>query len=402
MNRLTGLDGIRAIACLMVVLHHAFQRLNANTAPGILVGIQHVFTTTAPVGVSVFFVLSGALLSQPYWRRYFNNQAMPELKEYVKRRAARIVPGFYLALVISMIIERILLPDVPDFTRRFIASLTFTSGFHYSTFFSTVLNGPLWSISFEVFSYVLLPFFMAGLFFFVHKRGIGTGISYWFVVLIIIMGINALVITYCQPDNINRGWQYGIVGGAKYWMPNYNPIGFFAHFLMGILASGLMLGIEENRQLKENMTRYYIFDAVSFMGLLLFVLLVITQTNTPDFGFSLQQQPYYWPWGAASIALTIAFVPSSKWVGAVLDNAFFKYTAKISFGVYIWHHLIMNLFTLESFRIDGCFEWSRLMLLAVAITYGIAALSWEYLESPILNAVHKDGKAEYSQTKVTS
>jgi peptidoglycan/LPS O-acetylase OafA/YrhL len=80
MSRLLGFDGVRAIACLLVICHHAFQRLKIDAAPSLIAFFEPVFLTTASAGVSVFFVLSGALLSMPFWNAYFDKRLCQVLK----------------------------------------------------------------------------------------------------------------------------------------------------------------------------------------------------------------------------------------------------------------------------------------------------------------------------------
>jgi multiple sugar transport system permease protein len=98
---LLGADGVRAIACLMVILHHLAQRLEMQSQTSIVRDIQ-AFLMQGSAGVSAFFVLSGLLLSLPFWRRYLEQKSFPDLLEYTRRRAVRIVPGFYASLLVSV------------------------------------------------------------------------------------------------------------------------------------------------------------------------------------------------------------------------------------------------------------------------------------------------------------
>jgi peptidoglycan/LPS O-acetylase OafA/YrhL len=387
------LDGVRAIACLLVVLHHITQRLGAHAESSLLEGIKEMLSISAPAGVSVFFVLSGTLLSYPFWRNYVNGEKLPGLKNYWLRRAARIMPAFYAALTASMLLETLFVPDIPSKLLRYMTALTFTSGFHYTTFFPTITNGPLWSISFEVFSYFLLPIFMIGLFKLGKARKFGFGISYWLAVLAFIFAANSLILTYLQPDDFERGWQYGGLGGAKYWMPNYNPVGFFAHYIMGIFAAGFIVLFEKNKLLREKLAAINLFDILSAVGLVCFAAILWTQRTAPDFSFSLQHQPYYYPALAFSMAMVVATAPYSKWIGRLLDNPFSRYTAKISFGLYVWHYFVLSFFHPQiPFGITNVGQWFTVGCAVIVISYIVASLSWYYLEKPILDAVRNRGK----------
>lgn len=394
MSRLLGLDGVRAVACWLVVFHHAVQMLGVQASTDFLTELQKMFLFSAPAGVSVFFVLSGMLLSYPFWSRYLSKQGMPSLKEYAVRRGARIMPAFYLVLTLSLLLEAFVAPDIPGRLRRYVTAVSFTAGFHYTTFFPTVVNGPLWSISFEVISYVLLPVFMCGLFFVGRQRKFGIALGYWLGIFVIIFIINSLIQTYFQPDDINRGWQYGLVGGAKYWMPNYNPIGFFAHYLMGIFAAGFMAWFGKNYILRRKLEKFYFFDFVSTVGLLGVIAILWTQRMTPDFSFSWQNQPFYYPLFAFSVGMVLAVVPYSKIIGHILDNPISCYTAKISFGIYIWHFLVMMVVLAvvspnhTPMPINDYWLWAKVMGMVVIITYAIASLSWYFIEKPILDLAH--------------
>lgn len=160
---LLGADGVRAIACLMVVFSHLFQRLSLPDQTPFMQDIQ-VFFMKGSFGVSVFFVLSGMLLSYPFWQRYLAGKSFPNLRNYIRRRAVRIVPGFYASLVVSFLVTLYFVKDVQYPWLRLASAATFTSAFHYLTFFPVDLNGPLWSIGFEVVCYALMPLAMIGLF----------------------------------------------------------------------------------------------------------------------------------------------------------------------------------------------------------------------------------------------
>ncbi|MES1171441.1 MAG: acyltransferase family protein, partial [Actinomycetota bacterium] len=98
-HRIAGADGLRAAAALGVVFSHLFQRLSMGDHGDVILGIQSIAMKGA-YGVSIFFVLSGTLLSYPFWTAYLSGEKLPSLRRYAKRRAARIVPGFYVALTV--------------------------------------------------------------------------------------------------------------------------------------------------------------------------------------------------------------------------------------------------------------------------------------------------------------
>lgn len=416
-HRIMGADGVRAVAALGVIFSHLYQRLSMpmpSPRPeraDWYVDAQAVFMHGA-FGVSTFFVLSGMLLSYPFWMAYLTGAPMPSLRHYVRRRAARIVPGYYAALLVSFGLMFLVMPDAPHKAWRLIAGLTFTSGFHYVTFFPSAVDGPLWSISLEVFSYVLMPLALAGLFWLRRRRAVkaadgavvrGTargGLRYWLLVLVVVTALNAVVVATFTLSAKDRGWQYGDIGGAKEWMPGYNPLGFFGHFAIGILAAWAIAAWRTRRTADDGASgasradsRWW-WDLVAAAGLVAAAALIWADREPAEpsnLGWWLNQ-PYMFPLFAITMAVTLVGLAHSRILGRLADNRFFRYTATVSFGLYIWHYLLLYLFSSIT---DGRFQYGGIQStgqhLAISgallvIAYAIATVSWKFIEQPALRS----------------
>ncbi|MFC4453998.1 acyltransferase family protein [Deinococcus sonorensis] len=395
-----GADGMRAIACLMVIAHHLAQRFDPSRQPAALREL-HAFLITGQVGVSAFFVLSGTLLSLPFWRRYLNGQPRPDLREYARRRALRIAPGYYASLLLSVLVSIAFVANAEHPWLRLLSAATFTSAFHYLTFFPADLNGPLWSIGFEVVCYLLMPLGMLGLFALLPRRSAGAAFGYWILTLGVVMLAHQWTLNHLVPGGAGRGWQYGIVGGAKFWMPNYNPLGLYAHYILGILAAGaIAVG---QRRWRAHLT----FDALGVAGFAGMLALLWQLRHAPEFTHSVGEQPYFFPWLPGLVALTLATLPFSRWARYAFDNRFFRYTARVSFGLYIWHYLILELIRLlhqPAFTyagIDSLPDFLALSAAAVWLAYRGAALSYRHIEAPFLRGVSKqERRVERSEPSI--
>ncbi len=88
-DRDEALDGLRAIAALLVVFYHCGVQL--EVPPFVLPGYS---------GVHLFFVLSGYLISRPFWARLVNGQPLPSWRRYAARRFVRIYPTYFVALFV--------------------------------------------------------------------------------------------------------------------------------------------------------------------------------------------------------------------------------------------------------------------------------------------------------------
>ncbi len=393
-NALLGADGIRAVACLMVVFHHLSQRLNMPEQTKFVQEAQS-FIMTGAVGVSAFFVLSGMLLSMPFWRRYLEQKPFPDMADFTRRRALRIAPGFYASLLVSFVLTMYFVPDVEHPWIRLLSGLTFTSAFHYVTLFPVDLNGPLWSISFEVFCYALMPVGMWALYRIYPRGSSKTAFAFWVGILALTLVAHQLILTDLVPDSVNRGWDHGLVGGAKYWMPHYNAIGMFAHYVLGVLAAGFIAQRQvSQRQISRrrvsSSSSSWTFDLVALVAFVGLIALLWNVRHAGDFVFSLGEQPYFYPVLPGLVAVMLATLPFSKLLGRLVDNAFFRYTAKISFGLYIWHYLILELIRLlvnNDFRYFGISSLTyHLGVSAVALVLAYIAAGWSYrhIEAPFL------------------
>jgi peptidoglycan/LPS O-acetylase OafA/YrhL len=77
----------------------------------------------------------------------------------------------------------------------------------------------------------------------------------------------------------------------------------------------------------------------------------------------------------------------------LLDTRFLKYTARISFSLFLWHHLILELIwifhNIGYDRFSGLPQlanWAWISLGALILIYGIAHLSYEHIEKPFLES----------------
>jgi peptidoglycan/LPS O-acetylase OafA/YrhL len=151
-GRLAGLDGLRGLAALFVVLHHcwlmSFEGFPANTGPG--------WTDPLIYGhfaVVVFIVLSGFSLAvspaRAGWR-------VTSLRRFAQRRAWRILPPYWPALAYSLVIAWTLVPQPGEGVPTG-KSVLFYGLLLQDVFGSPSPNGAFWSIAVEAQLYLVFP-----------------------------------------------------------------------------------------------------------------------------------------------------------------------------------------------------------------------------------------------------
>jgi peptidoglycan/LPS O-acetylase OafA/YrhL len=155
-GRVVGLDGIRGLAALFVVLNHIFERAwpgypGANHAP-----FWAAWLIYGRGGVAIFITLSGFSLglgaARSGWR-------LKSIATYAHRRAWRILPPYWAALGFSLVMTWYVLAQphlpVPNGKSVVVYGLLVQDVFSVGS-----PNRAFWSIAIEAQLYVLLPFLL--------------------------------------------------------------------------------------------------------------------------------------------------------------------------------------------------------------------------------------------------
>jgi peptidoglycan/LPS O-acetylase OafA/YrhL len=160
MERISYIDGLRGVAVALVVLYHLRLYMNPSWIHGPLVPWNWA-VTYGYEGVALFFVLSGLCLSLPLLQRR-EQSAIAWLvpSEFFARRSLRIVPPYYAALILSLIVTSRFVPG------RFSAEqpvqgagdlLSHLLLLHNMTAYHNSINGVFWSLGLEWQWYLAFP-----------------------------------------------------------------------------------------------------------------------------------------------------------------------------------------------------------------------------------------------------
>lgn len=384
-SRLAGADGLRAIACLLVVWHHTAQKLNPEGASPIVQAL-HFLGMRGEVGVSLFFVLSGCLLSMPFWMSFVQKREFPSIWRYAANRAARIAPAFWLNLILCTILA-VTVFDLEFSWQKLVSAMFFVNSYNYETFFPAELNGPLWSIGLEVSCYLLLPivlFFLIKVAKSTTQAIVGLGVT-----ILSLQLLNPRFIQLFMTDNEQKGWEFGMVGGAKLWLPYWNIGSFFSQFLIGSLAALIIVHLRA-----KQMPTKRLYDLLFAISSSLAVGLVVSRL-TPGAPDAFTQQPYVSPFFALLMAAALVSASQSVYVAGFLDNRLFAWLAKLSFGIYLWHVVVIEVIARQFVPgygyagLTDVGQWVSLSALVLLLSVAIAAASWKWFEAPILAAVRR-------------
>jgi peptidoglycan/LPS O-acetylase OafA/YrhL len=151
-TRLVGIEGMRAVAAGSVLLYHVWL----YSAPGgrsVDLGVLTKVFDNLRAGVTLFFVLSGFLLFRPYVAAALRGTASPSLRQYLRNRALRIVPAYWvILLVVALVFEHQLLRA----PQQLVANAFLVQDYVPNYIFGAGIV-PAWSLAIEVVFYFCVP-----------------------------------------------------------------------------------------------------------------------------------------------------------------------------------------------------------------------------------------------------
>ncbi len=347
--RFAGLDGLRGLAALGVVTLHVWKSTGARR-PGSL-GLLRAAIGELRLGVVLFFVLSAFLLSGPWVRRALDGGPRVDLRHFAVKRIVRIFPAYWLALAGAFAVIG------PGASRALPAALPLYGfiGQHYFPSTAQRLDPPSWSLAVELAFYAALP----GIGWLLARAGQRGGFR---AVLSVCAWLIAGGLGWNAAAALD-GWPRTIT----VWLPTYLPL-----FASGIAARVVAHHRPPNRRVVTLPLLVCGWVAVVADGAWHW----LDRGIAPQIPGDLLAGA-----GFAAIVLVVGTRPPG-----VLALGPLRALGTVSYGLYLWHFPLMSL--LASHRLlPGHFPSALALVLSAALP--IAALSWRFVERPILAATNR-------------
>ena len=157
-NHIKVLDGIRALAIMMVIWFHFYQQnwiqpMIGNINLEYLPKYGYLF-------VDMLILLSSFCLFLPYARSMVYKEKVPNTKKFYLNRIARIIPSYLVSMIVSIIFIIILKTKINPsfFIKDTLAHLTFTHNLFKDTLLNSNYLGVLWTVGVEVEFYLIFPY----------------------------------------------------------------------------------------------------------------------------------------------------------------------------------------------------------------------------------------------------
>ncbi len=352
-----GLNGIRAIASLIVVIWHTdqFSRLFNVSEIG--------FHTNRMDGnaVDMFFVLSGFLITYLLLVEKEKTKSI-HLKNFYIRRILRIWPLYYLSVIVSVILIYLgVVPKISNLASSIFLYTFLMANVAYLLNLAISSIMPLWSVGVEEQFYLIWPHIIKR-----TSKYLTVFISLFLLFLIIKLSVYLLL----SPKSI------------LFYFLSITRID-----IMALGAIGAYLVYSKHRILKIIYRKE--------IQILSWFILIASIIYKPIHIFSFIDQEL----NAIFYLILILNVSSNKFSLVSLENKFMNFIGKISYGIYVYHMIIIYLisFTLSSLE----YELDHFMLYPVVLILTIltATLSYKYFETPFLKLKNKYSIVKSTNTK---
>jgi len=366
-SRLPALDGIRGIAVMLVVFYHVaeYQPTYLPQDPSWLVPFSHLFAIGSHVGWiggDLFFVLSGflitgILLDARDSSSYFGS--------FYRRRAARILPAYYVVLLVYLLVlRRLALPswaNLGDVAQHQSWYWTLSTNLLFVENGWHRLTSHLWSLAVEEQFYLLWPLCVYR---FDRQRllllcGLTMAVSVGVRVAINLLGdpLAAYVLTPARLDALAAGAIVALLAADEHGLAPWRRLAWCVAVLSAIVFAAI--AAHEFTTDPEN---------------------VVIQT----FGYSAIAIMF-------AAGLVIALSNDRTHVARWLSTRPLRLLGQYSYGLYVFHHPV--LFVMPPARVARALEQTLgISLLArplaiafvAAVCCALAVSSWHLFEQPVL------------------
>lgn len=345
---MVGLDSLRGLAILGVILYH----INFNWIPG------------GFLGVTVFFVLSGYLITDILAMEWKRNKRI-DLKKFWLSRARRWLPGMLVMLVITLAWITIFHSSLLEKMRGdSLAALFYVSNwwyiYHKLSYFDNFNQiSPLnhfWSLAVEEQFYVVWPFIISLGLYYIKKQSR--------MILLICLGAFASALAMAIL------YEPGVDPSRIYYGTDTRAFSL-------LIGAVLALVWPSNRLANKIIPKArFILDVVGGIALII-ILVMFWKTN--------QYDPFLYKGGMVLLSIATALLvanlahPASR-IAQFLRFRPLRWVGVRSYGIYLWHYPILTLTTPKVNAGDFSIIRAILQFLLIIL---IAQISWKFIEKPI-------------------
>ena len=368
------LDGVRAIAILIVLWFHFWQQtwlMPYYPTPFLEVfGIKtldvNAIRRCGYLCVDCMILLSGFVLFLPHARYLFEGRPIDSVGTFYRKRLARIVPSYVFAVLVMFFValaEGTYAGKPAFLCKDLLSHLTFTFMLWPDTYLFSGINGVFWTVVIEMLFYAIFPLLAAAF----RKKPFLTYLG-------MTVGGLAFTFLFCLQQK-----------DLSFYVNRF--LTFLPVFANGMLGAFLYVWFA-NRANRSRIPLSLLGTAVAVGALIGIGFLFRDCSQTK----SLQawQLTYRYPLSLLYLGVTLGMCVSMRPIRMLLSNPVWKSIAAVSYNLYLWHQ-----FLIVQLRIAfGCksgadvaalgvqTQW-MLNMEALVLAFGVAIATTYLLERPM-------------------
>ena len=327
-HRIAGFDGLRGMACISVFCVHFQQLSQVDFVFGPFDFSKHLDLAH----MNGFFLLSGALLSLPFWLHRDpcdcpQGVGHSSVSNYMIRRLTRLIPAYYLCLIGLAFIKRAWRSH--QIAWDFVMHGLFVHNFFEQYFYS--LSPPFWTIGIQMQFYLIFPLLL----YIVKSQKFGQTSKRLILCLLILVSY----LVHCEI--MEHG--FGLFGwkSSYVWVETHPTVfshSFLAHlphFVLGVLIGSFLV---DNQSANDHRLRMNRWDLLS---LVLFVLLIVILGTQLEHFFIFPHGRYHFPFVSILVGTLIVSISKARSIQRTFEHWIFKKMGMLSFGFYVYHYSVL-------------------------------------------------------------
>lgn len=343
-----GLDGLRALSVIAVIFYH----------------LNYPFAAGGYLGVTLFFVLSGYLITDLLCQEYAATKTI-NLKQFWLRRFRRLLPALYtVLLVIGVWITLFQRSFLIGLREDVFAALAYVSNWWYiaqDQSYFTKFEAPsvlqhLWSLAVEEQFYIVWPFV------------IWLGLKVFKQPIRLLMPMAIIMFA-------------SLVAMAVLYVPGEDPSRLYFGTdtrLFSIVLGGMLAVVWPSRVFAERVVQKRVRDVLDIVGAVALGIVLL------GFVFFKENSDFLYRGGMGLVSflmlvvIGVVVIPNSR-LAKLLSLRPLRWIGARSYGIYLWHFPIIILL---GGGLDAPLPWYKVVLVFV-LTFICTVLSWHFIETPV-------------------
>jgi len=346
LGHVPALDGLRAVAVISVMGYHL-------GVPGMDGGL---------VGVDMFFVLSGFLITNLLVKEYQKTDGI-NLRNFYIRRLLRLYPALLLMLITWDVISTLFIGNGLHVIGASLITLVYMTNWARAFgLYDMVILAHTWSLSIEEQFYIFWPLLL------VLMLRLRPRLNTLALLIIVLAGVFWALRAFMTIAGVSEDLIYnGLITRAD---------ALLFGSALGILFANNGLGLRQSKLVNQMVSIVNQYGRYATLAATIFFAWVLVVLDRHEYRY------YYWVSGCISLATCLLIFDVCRLqrsaLRPILELKPLVWLGRISYGLYLWHYPIYS--TMQNFHIQGVI----IAVVGSVITLVATLLSYYLLERPIL------------------